>query len=219
MRRLLHLAVAAGSVIAVSCGGGDDGTERYLAALEDASVRQLFASDDLAVGYLGSYCFDWITDHEIGNDGGPYWEAAGLEGPEDAAELNAVVNSWCSHNVVNEAIRHRYVPTTEPPLHERRCPGSQRLARYHATGTGSYGMVTYATPSGTSQGDASMPLSTRDGERGVWMCVAPGEFLYISVQTPIENGFVSCSIEVDGVEVAENSSRGSHVIATCNATA
>ncbi len=51
---------------------------------------------------------------------------------------------------------------------------------------------------------------------GKWYPPAHGAFVYISVQNRGDSGSVTCSITVDNVVVAENTSSGGYVIASCD---
>lgn len=110
----------------------------------------------------------------------------------------------------------RDTTTVAPSEHESMCPGYPVEVRYHAWGSASGVSYTAALPSGTSQGEASLPLKNQRGALGLRFCQDPGEFLYFSVQNMGESGNVGCTIEVDGVAVSKIESSGSYVIATCD---
>jgi len=73
------------------------------------------------------------------------------------------------------------------------------------------GSLTYATPSGTSQGDA---------DDGWWdyYDFSPGDFLYLSVQSHVYGG-VTCRIIQGGDVISENSAYGFAAIADCEGRA
>lgn len=76
-----------------------------------------------------------------------------------------------------------------------------------------YGAANYTLRTddgGIVQGTTDLPLTfTRFNS---------GDFVYLSVQNSEEYGSVSCRIIIDGVEVANNTSSGGYVIATCQGT-
>jgi hypothetical protein len=100
------------------------------------------------------------------------------------------------------------------------CPVGRLEVKYFLTGSASSASITIETPGGTSQqAGVDVPLATKSGERGLTQCFAPGSFVYISAQNDGDSGSIGCSIEVDGVTIAQTSSSGAYVIASCDGTA
>lgn len=108
-------------------------------------------------------------------------------------------------------------PPTTVPFFERSCPGVARYVTYEAEGSRtSSGSVTMAMPDGTQQADVRLPMKNDAGREGLRFCAVPGEFVYIAVQNQKDSGAVTCRITVDGQQVAEITSSGAYVIATCD---
>ena len=130
----------------------------------------------------------------------------------------AVILAACGGGADSTSTTVNDAPTsTAPPSeHERECPGSAVEVRYQAWGSASGVSYTAALPSGTSQGEASLPLKNQNGALGLRFCQSPGEFLYFSVQNMGDSGSVGCTIEVDGEVAAKIESSGAYVIATCD---
>lgn len=76
--------------------------------------------------------------------------------------------------------------------------------------------MTAMMPSGIQQHEVSLPLQTTSGQRGMRFTAESGEFLSISVQNQGDTGSVNCTIAVDGVTVAQNTSTASYGIASCD---
>lgn len=90
---------------------------------------------------------------------------------------------------------------------------------YKVEGTTSMASITYSNAYGdtSQQSDIDVPLTLKDGTPGIQMSgMTKGDFLYISAQNSKEYGSVTCAIEVDGIRVKENTSRGAFTIATCS---
>lgn len=90
---------------------------------------------------------------------------------------------------------------------------------YKVEGSTSMASITYSNPYGdtSQQSDIDVPLTLKDGTPGIQMSgMHRGDFLYISAQNSKEYGSVTCAIEVDGIRVKENTSRGAFTIATCS---
>lgn len=90
---------------------------------------------------------------------------------------------------------------------------------YLVRGTTGVASITYATPGGgtAQQADINVPLVMKDtGRTGMPLSFGDGEFLYLAAQNMQAGGSVTCSIKVDGEVVAENTSTGGYVIATCD---
>lgn len=91
---------------------------------------------------------------------------------------------------------------------------------YLVDGTTTLADITYENAFGdtSQQSDIKVPL-TREGDGGKGLVlnnVRDGAFLYISAQNGKGYGSITCSIEVDGVVVKTNTSRGAYTIATCS---
>jgi hypothetical protein len=98
-------------------------------------------------------------------------------------------------------------------------PVATHRVTYKTAGTAPYGSITYQTASGTAQqSDVDIPLTPKGGAKGagISFTMNDGDFVYLSIQNSTENGSVTCSIEVDGVEVATNTSHGAFAIADCS---
>lgn len=81
---------------------------------------------------------------------------------------------------------------------------------YKITGNADSVSITYRNAQGgTEQQDVKSPWSKA-------LTIPYGAFLYISGQNQGKYGKVTCSIEVDGVEVRTSSSGAAYGIATCN---
>lgn len=96
------------------------------------------------------------------------------------------------------------------------CPGRSVHISYESPSATTSASYTAAMPDGTSQGDFTPPLKNRTGTPGLQFCAAAGEFLYLSIQNGTSGGSVTCVIRVDGEVVAQNTSRGDYVIASCD---
>lgn len=81
--------------------------------------------------------------------------------------------------------------------------------------------ITVATPSGTSQSsDIDVPIrKVSDRTLGLQLCMAPGDFVYLSAQNSNDTGTIECRIEVDGHLIASNTSSGAYSIASCKGSA
>jgi hypothetical protein len=96
---------------------------------------------------------------------------------------------------------------------------SSHTVTYIVEGTTKQASITYRNAYGdtSQQSDIDVPLTLVDGGRGIQMSgMERGDFLYISAQNSEKYGTVSCAIEVDGVRVKQNVSRGGYTIATCS---
>lgn len=90
---------------------------------------------------------------------------------------------------------------------------------YFVEGTASSVSITVTDAEGDTEQatNRAVPLSNSSGRPGLNIgCVPSGQFLYISAQNEGESGTVTCRIEADGRTVAEATSTGSYVIATCD---
>lgn len=88
---------------------------------------------------------------------------------------------------------------------------------YEVEGTAAYVDITLSTPSGTrQQSGVGLPLTNKTGSEGLVVKMAPGEFAYISAQNGTDTGTVTCRITAGETVIAENSSSGSYVIASCS---
>lgn len=74
------------------------------------------------------------------------------------------------------------------------------------------------TATGSSQSNIDIPLTAQSGNVGLRLKMAPGQFVYISVQGGKDYGSVVCRITVDGTVISENTASG-YGIATCQGTA
>lgn len=81
--------------------------------------------------------------------------------------------------------------------------------------------ITYETPTGTGQqSDIDVPLTRKsDGDQGLLFHFQAGAFVYISAQNSNESGAVTCTITVDGIVIAHNTSSGAYAIASCKGEA
>jgi hypothetical protein len=104
---------------------------------------------------------------------------------------------------------------------ESECPGTKRQVIYNGESTAGYGKMSAAFPTGTRQSSPDLPIHLEgdSSAQGMHFCVSPGEFLYISLQNPMDTGSIECSIKVDGRIISRNSSSGGYVIASCDGTA
>lgn len=93
-----------------------------------------------------------------------------------------------------------------------------KVAVYEVEGTVASVDVTMATPSGTKQFSADVPMRPADlpGLDGLRATVVAGQFLYLSAQQDIGGTTTTCRITVDGVVLAENTSTGRYSIVTCS---
>lgn len=91
---------------------------------------------------------------------------------------------------------------------------------YEVEGTAEMASITISVPGGgTSQAsDIDVPMQT-SSHVGLRNTFSSGEFLYLSAQNSQDHGTIICRITVDGVVVAEVTSSGAYVIATCDGTA
>lgn len=106
--------------------------------------------------------------------------------------------------------------TTEAPS-----AGASHAVVYQADGAGtSAGNYTLQSEDGgTRQGEAALPLKNQAGDVGLTFTgFKSGDFVYLSVQNANGSGSVTCRIMVDGVVIADNTSDGGYVIATCKGT-
>jgi hypothetical protein len=95
-----------------------------------------------------------------------------------------------------------------------------RTVVYKVTGTTTQASLTLQTASGTSQqNDVDVPVMSKSGTEGLTYEVEPYSFVYVSAQNSKDTGSVTCSIEVDGVVIATNTSSGAYAIASCSGTA
>jgi hypothetical protein len=98
---------------------------------------------------------------------------------------------------------------------------SVRTITYHVTGTANAVDITIETPTGVSQQNGlDVPLTNRNGDRGLTATFSSGDFVYIAAQNAGERGTVRCSIEDEtGLTISENVARGAYAIATCEGRA
>jgi len=95
-----------------------------------------------------------------------------------------------------------------------------RTVVYKVTGTTTQASLTLQTAAGTSQqNDVDVPVTSKSGTEGLTYEVDPYSFVYVSAQNSKDSGTVTCSIEVDGVVIATNTSSGAYAIASCSGTA
>jgi hypothetical protein len=91
---------------------------------------------------------------------------------------------------------------------------------YKVEGTTKMASITYENAAGDTaqQSDIDVPLTRSfDHTQGLVLNgMKSGAFLYISAQNSEDSGSVTCAIEIDGVRVKENTSRGGYTIATCS---
>lgn len=88
---------------------------------------------------------------------------------------------------------------------------------YQVEGDGTYADLTMATPTGTTQVSAKLPLKNKSNGDLV-QSFDRGDFVYLSGQ--IQNGsWLTCRITVDGKVISENTATGDYAIATCDGTA
>jgi hypothetical protein len=107
---------------------------------------------------------------------------------------------------------------SDAPSSESAAP-TRHVAIYELEGTATSAKVTMATPTGTSQFAADVPMRSKSGSVGLRQLVQPGQVLYLSAQQDLGGSTITCRITVDGVVVAENTSTGRFSITTCSATA
>jgi hypothetical protein len=98
---------------------------------------------------------------------------------------------------------------------------TDRTVTYNAIGSAGAGNITYETPSGSEhESNVRIPLEpvgTPDGTyQGITYYFKPGHSLYMSVQNGTDSGSVTCTIDVDGSVIAENTANGAGAIATCD---
>lgn len=98
---------------------------------------------------------------------------------------------------------------------------------YKVEGTTNMASITYSNSQGdtSQQSDIDVPIrrkdtstwSQSDGGYGIRLNgMESGDFLYISAQNSKDSGSITCIIEVDGIVVKTNTSRGGYTIATCS---
>lgn len=87
---------------------------------------------------------------------------------------------------------------------------------YIVGGNVSGASITMRTPTGISQQDVDVPLTTKSGDEGLHFTFASGAPVYLSAQNDDAQGSLFCEIEVDGVEVSKNTASGGYQIATCS---
>ncbi len=110
--------------------------------------------------------------------------------------------------------------TKQDPVASRYPPLSKTTeVAYYVTGEGATSVqVTMQTPTGQTQVDADLPLSTEDGTEGLYFTAfSAGAFLYISAQNQ-DTGSITCRIEVDGTVISQNTATADYGIATCEGT-
>ena len=92
---------------------------------------------------------------------------------------------------------------------------------YEVEGTTDSTSITVQTPTGVQQkNNLAVPIGNpTTGERGFRIHASSGTFLYIAAQNERSYGSITCRITVDGVVIAQNTSSGGYVIATCQGTA
>jgi hypothetical protein len=136
------------------------------------------------------------------------------EGSVDAA--NAIILDAAREGVTADDFRatceadiRRALSTANLPDHERNCPGFGSVEVVYRSG-GSRGNFTAQMPTGMRQGMYAGPVRE---------CFDRGAFVYFAVQNDTDRGSVSCSIQVDGATIAENTSVGAYVIASCDGRA
>jgi Mycobacterium membrane protein len=88
---------------------------------------------------------------------------------------------------------------------------------YEVEGTADSTTITLTTPDGgTSQlAERAVPLTLRDGTRGIPGHFPKGAFVYVSAQNMGPSGDITCRITVDGKVISENTASGGYTIATC----
>lgn len=97
------------------------------------------------------------------------------------------------------------------PTPDAEIPPAPSGVTYRLTGSAYEVQVTMQTPTGTSQETVTLPYErTFHGDFGSL------GFVYISAQNQGELGDVTCSIESDGGQIAENTSSGAYAIAQCD---
>ncbi len=110
-----------------------------------------------------------------------------------------------------------------PTSWEIECPGTLRQVIYNGTSSApyKYGEMTAAYPGGTTQDSPDLPIHLESDPvpMGDHFCAQPGSFVYISLQNSQDSGDISCSIEVDGILIANIKSYGGYTIASCSGTA
>lgn len=100
-------------------------------------------------------------------------------------------------------------------------PDAPLVVTYEVVGQGtSTASLTIATPTGTSQSKADLPVRNKSGSEGlIFHGFSHGAFLYVSAQNDEDSGEVTCRIKVGDAVVSENSASGAYEIATCQAQA
>lgn len=107
-------------------------------------------------------------------------------------------------------------PTAEPTP-------ATRTITYIVTGRTNRGSATMQTPSGIQQEDIdTLRFGTNtpfdDRPLSYEFEANSGEFVSISVQNGNDSGTITCTILSDGRQIAQNTSSGAFVIASCDAT-
>lgn len=89
---------------------------------------------------------------------------------------------------------------------------------YKVEGDISSADITYEGPTGIAQqSGVNVPLRRQsDGGEGIKFTTSLSHRLYLSAQNHGDSGDVTCIIEVDGIEITRNTSRGGYTIATCS---
>jgi len=78
--------------------------------------------------------------------------------------------------------------------------------------------VTYAIPSAGGAAQEEIGRLEMEKNKGLWTKTQqfePGSFLFLTVKNNSYVGGVTCRIRVNGVVIAENSSKGRYVTVTC----
>ncbi|MDN4173965.1 hypothetical protein QWY28_13470 [Nocardioides sp. SOB77] len=96
----------------------------------------------------------------------------------------------------------------------------ERTVVYELEGSVRYADITMTTPTGIEQVSGDVPLTNRNGDRGLVITgFNSGDFVSISAQKPGEGGSITCRITIDGQVVSENTSTAAYGIASCDGTA
>lgn len=199
MRAVLALILMSG-VLGVSCTG-DDSTGGAVDAVRVSvgdCITQLRADSDPPIDAPAFATI--LACRRAGLD--PVWNEHGVYVTEQDYE------AWRRESGITGTISPRL--TTTLPQHERLCPGGEVYVEYSVSG-GSDLLVTMWAPHGIAQREGVRP-----GTVGSY-CMDPDDFFTVSAQNMAPGRVsLSCSITVDGVNVARNTSSGEYVIAMCS---
>ena len=115
----------------------------------------------------------------------------------------------------------RGVSASPKPVSPSEYTPPEYVVIYKLTGSVTSADITLQTPTGTSQQQGvDVPLTSKAGGEGLkFTGFSPGDFVYFSAQNPDEFGSLTCSIEVAGRLIAENTSSGAYSIVTCQGRA